>query len=75
MPIYEYACRQCNQEFEILVRGQELPHCPDCGGEKLDRLLSVTAAPSSTSGKAADSMPGTCGRPQCGMGGCQGLGP
>jgi putative FmdB family regulatory protein len=74
MPIYEYSCDACNNEFELLVRGNERPACPECGSVKLEKLLSVPAA--HTTGK---SLPicdtpssGTCGLPQCGMGGCQG---
>ncbi|MBM3998150.1 MAG: zinc ribbon domain-containing protein [Planctomycetes bacterium] len=44
MPIYEYLCRRCRDEFELLVRGSERPACPRCGGGELDKLLSVPAA-------------------------------
>jgi putative FmdB family regulatory protein len=44
MPIYEYACGECEREFELLVRSNERPVCPQCGGVKLERLLSVPAA-------------------------------
>ncbi len=44
MPIYEYVCRKCRHEFEVLVRGNEQPECPQCGDRKLDKLLSVPAA-------------------------------
>ncbi len=68
MPLYEYACADCRQEFELLVRGDEKPTCASCGGEKLSKLLSVAAAHSGT-GAAADP---SCGPPggMCGMGGC-----
>src|SRR5690606_5532042 len=32
MPLYEYTCGGCGKEFEVLVRGQEKPACPSCGG-------------------------------------------
>ena len=41
MPIYEYACQQCEHEFEDLVRGDETSKCPACGSEELARLLSL----------------------------------
>ena len=78
MPLYEYECKTCRHEFETLVRNGESPRCPECGGERLEKLLSVPAA--HTAGGRADlpvcgPMPqGDCGLPQCGMGGCQGLG-
>ena len=32
MPIYEYYCKQCNKNFEKLVRlGTEQLICPNCG--------------------------------------------
>ncbi len=35
MPIYEYRCKQCHHEFEILElsRTETLPQCKNCGGE------------------------------------------
>ena len=41
MPIYEYACKGCGEEFELLIRGEEAPACPSCDGDDLDRLLSL----------------------------------
>ena len=73
MPLYEYACPDCRKECELLIRGQEQPVCPTCGGDKLNKLLSVPAA--HTAG--AKDLPvcgpgpaGDCGLPECGMGGC-----
>ena len=75
MPIYEYTCEDCNQEFELLIRGQEKPACPSCGRSRLTKRLSVPAAhvagstgptcPAKDAG--ACSMPGCSGGP-CGMG-------
>lgn len=76
MPLYEYVCSNCKQEFEALVRGSEVPACPHCGATKLDRLLSVPAA--HTKGSEAGPVcrpspaPGGCGAPWCGTGGCGG---
>ena len=44
MPIYEYSCPACDDDFEVLVRGSEQPACPACGSRKIERLLSVPAA-------------------------------
>ena len=30
MPIFEYACEKCQSEFELLVRGDDKPACPEC---------------------------------------------
>jgi putative FmdB family regulatory protein len=75
MPIYEYACRTCGKDFEVLVRGAEKPECPHCRSTALDKLVSV-AAGHVRQGKGAEPAPpaGSCGRPQCGTGGCMGRG-
>jgi putative FmdB family regulatory protein len=75
MPLYEYHCRECDQQVEILVRSStEQPACPDCGSDELDRLISVPAAPVMSAGSLPVCAPqpasGGCGRPQCGTGGC-----
>ena len=78
MPLYEYACRDCESEFELLIRGSEQPHCPKCDSGRLEKLLSVPAAHSITAGQGAGRdlptcrpMPsGGCGLPQCGQGTC-----
>jgi putative FmdB family regulatory protein len=45
MPIYEYVCMSCEAHFEELVRYDDAsPACPDCGGSKVSRQLSVFAA-------------------------------
>ena len=73
MPLYEYACYGCKNEFEILVRGSERPACPQCGGSKLEKLLSIPAAHTGKGLSMSDApSAGNCGLPQCGMGGCQG---
>ncbi len=41
MPIYEYSCEECEHQFEELVRGDEVPQCPSCGSEQLERLMSL----------------------------------
>lgn len=47
MPIYEYLCRQCAHEFELLVlKGSEAPACPSCRSGDLEQLLSGFAVSS-----------------------------
>ena len=43
MPIYEYQCKDCNNEFEDLVlnRASEPQSCPQCGSSKITRLVST----------------------------------
>lgn len=59
MPLYEYLCRDCDKQIEILVRSeQEKPECPDCGSDKLMKLLSVPSAPA---GSPSEPPQGSCG--------------
>ncbi|MEW4527310.1 MAG: zinc ribbon domain-containing protein [Maioricimonas sp. JB045] len=43
MPLFEYHCRNCNRNFEALVRNGENPHCPECQGEEIEKLMSAAA--------------------------------
>jgi putative FmdB family regulatory protein len=43
MPLYEYACEECEARFEELVRGEEAIVCPECGSAHLRRLFSTFA--------------------------------
>ena len=49
MPIYDYACRQCRQKFELLVLKGTVEMCPSCQSQDLERLLSSGFAVSSES--------------------------
>lgn len=44
MPLYEYQCDGCEQQVELLIRGDESPECPNCGSSKLQKQFSVPAA-------------------------------
>ena len=73
MPLYEYNCHDCSAEFELLVRSDEKPRCPECDSPKLEKLLSVPAAHTAGSRDLPTCRPaprGDCGLPQCGSGGC-----
>jgi putative FmdB family regulatory protein len=45
MPIYDYACRDCEKEFEVIVLPGEKSEvaCPHCGRTNTARLLSPGA--------------------------------
>jgi putative FmdB family regulatory protein len=65
MPLYEYACQQCEHTFEALVQSSsDDVECPQCHGAKLERLLSVPAKPRSDAG----GLPMRCNSdgPPCG---------
>lgn len=75
MPLYEYTCDACHHDFELLIRSSaDKPACPQCGSSRLAKHFSVPAAHV----RGTSSLPicetprgGTCGLPQCGLGGCQ----
>lgn len=48
MPIYEYQCEDCESEVEVFFlsfsdASEETPKCPECGGQKLERIISSVA--------------------------------
>ncbi len=43
MPVYEYRCPHCGHVFDHFWRGQERREelrCPECGGERVEKLIS-----------------------------------
>lgn len=58
MPIYEYACRKCGHEFEVLIRkATDVPSkCPTCGAAKPAKAFSTFAV----SAPAARKIPAPC---------------
>jgi putative FmdB family regulatory protein len=54
MPLYEYQCRKCQQEFELLIlKSSPAPQCPACSGEDLEMLISRCAVSSDASRQAS----------------------
>ncbi len=45
MPIYEYVCSSCGNEFEEWQKITDVPvsKCPSCGKRKVERLVSLSA--------------------------------
>jgi putative FmdB family regulatory protein len=53
MPIFEYECLKCEQQFEHLERASSpKAACPSCGADQVQRLVSLCAV-SSESSRAA----------------------
>jgi putative FmdB family regulatory protein len=48
MPLYDYRCADCDKAFELLVKISDTPVCPECGGQRLEKLVSKPAAPGQT---------------------------
>ena len=63
MPIFEYACLECDKRFESLVlsSSEDAPQCPSCESEKLEKQLSVFAVNTGNGAAAASESPGPCG--------------
>jgi len=53
MPIHDYRCTACQDEFELLVRSSSTPSCPRCGSTALERLVSRIAPAGQTQGIVA----------------------
>ena len=46
MPVYEFACMDCEKVVAVLVKrisDDAQPSCPECGGANLHRLISAFA--------------------------------
>jgi len=59
MPIFEYACPRCGNEFEALVRSDTTPECPGCHSTQLEKKLSVFATAAADKPQARQ-MPQAC---------------
>lgn len=78
MPIYEYICRDCRADFELLTASsrRDAPEtvCPQCGQTKIARKISLMAQPvvkgSTINGRAEAfdcGAPGGCCGGACGL--------
>lgn len=71
MPIYEYTCRSCGENFEVLVRShadEAAVACPKDGSRDVEKRFSTFAAVASA--PAAPAPCAQCGNPG-GPGACQ----
>ncbi len=43
MPIYEYQCKSCGHELEVIQKISEEPlkFCPECGKPEMNKLISA----------------------------------
>jgi len=66
VPIYEYACMECESHFEELVRSSEQAvTCPECGAAKVLKQFS-TFAVHGVAKVGASSAPRASGGGCCG---------
>lgn len=50
MPIFDFHCPDCDKTFELLVKATTHPTCPTCGGQKLEKQVSLPAPQGKTAG-------------------------
>jgi putative FmdB family regulatory protein len=50
MPLFDFACSECEHTFELLVNSGETPECPKCRSKRLEKMLSLPARPPESRG-------------------------
>jgi putative FmdB family regulatory protein len=68
MPIFEYQCKRCYSQFELLIRGEgdrKKAACPDCGSKRLEKQFSVFGM-SGTESRGGSSSCASCSSRNCG---------
>lgn len=61
MPLYEFHCNDCQDEFEELVRSSSAiaeVKCPECGSQRVRRKVSIFA--SKVSGRSVAASAASC---------------
>lgn len=72
MPLFEYRCAKCRQDFELLVRTGDQACCPQCGDRNVEKLLSE-ASGVVASGRSQLPLASSCppGNAPCGPACCR----
>jgi putative FmdB family regulatory protein len=70
MPIYEYHCEKCGEDFECLIIGSDTPECSSCTSKKVKKLMSACGFVSKggsgqTVSSSAGSSCGGCAATSC----------
>jgi len=45
MPVYDFKCQECgevSEEFFRTVHGQQSVHCPQCGSERMEKMITAS---------------------------------
>ena len=70
MPLYEFACDDCEKKFEELFRSateRRKPKCPKCKSGNVHKLFSTFAMSGGETGKGAGGKScGSCRSGSCG---------
>ena len=69
MPIYEYQCKSCGKQIEVLQSSSETTKqkCPGCG-KTMERIMSATG--SVQMGRSSSAPPPSCSGGSCATGTC-----
>ncbi len=73
MPLYEYRCRDCGHQFEILQQvgqGAAAMSCPSCDAGALEKQFSTFATTSGNGDPASFASEGCGAGTCCGGGAC-----
>jgi len=65
MPIFEYICNECGEEFEKLVFGNQEIHCPQCNTKKVKKKFSVFCSSGTEKPLAGTSGCTSCSKTSC----------
>lgn len=68
MPIYEYVCEKCDNQFELLVFKDDEPECPKCGAKNLRKKMSAfgfSVGHKFTSSSSKGASCATCSSSNC----------
>jgi putative FmdB family regulatory protein len=71
MPLFRYACAECEAHFELYVGQSDVPRCPDCDSGRLSKQFTRFSV--GKGGATAAPQVGACGQ-VCGRpGGCESM--
>jgi putative FmdB family regulatory protein len=65
MPIYEYKCSGCGENFEKLVFGNQEITCPKCNSKEIKKKFSVFSAAGTEKPLAGTSGCTSCTKSTC----------
>ncbi len=60
MPIYEFKCIKCDNEFETLVYGNNRIDCPQCKSSDIKKLLSTFSKHGGDKPSSGSNSCGSC---------------
>jgi putative FmdB family regulatory protein len=64
MPLYEYQCNDCGEEFEKMVpfsQANQSPECPSCQGQDTRKKISTIALRGNSLNLTSVSTSSSCG--------------